>query len=98
MDRVHLVATHEDGSKTTGQAEIAKTEKRIIVPRPPELFVPDEKCSLHEYDPLTDHKPPFPIYVRIGEPAFKWMVGDRYCFDCRERGGTLTPPVYWDEK
>ena len=29
LERVHLVATHEDGSKTTGQAEIAKTEKRI---------------------------------------------------------------------
>ena len=44
LDRIHLVATHEDGSKTTGQAEIAKTEKRIkqleVKPRP-EPAAPD---------------------------------------------------------
>ena len=76
----------------------SKTEKRIMVPRPPELSIPDEKCALHEFDALADFHPPFPIYVRILEPDFTWMVGDRYCFDCRERGGSLTPPNYWDEK
>jgi uncharacterized cofD-like protein len=44
LDRIHLVATHEDGSKTTGQAEIAKSEKRIkqldVKPRP-EPAAPD---------------------------------------------------------
>jgi uncharacterized cofD-like protein len=44
LDRIFLVAEHEDGSKTTGQAEIAKTEKRIkkleIKPRP-EPTAPD---------------------------------------------------------
>ena len=38
LDRIYLVAEHEDGTKTTGQAEIAKAEKRIkkleLKPRP----------------------------------------------------------------
>ena len=29
LDKISLVATHEDGSKTTGQAVISKTQKRI---------------------------------------------------------------------
>ena len=53
LDKIYLVATHEDGSKTTGQAEIAKTEKRIkelmLKPRP-DPVAPDIVKALEEAD------------------------------------------------
>lgn len=53
LDRIHLVATHEDGSKTTGQAEIAKTEKRIqqLALKPtPEPVAQDILTAIEEAD------------------------------------------------
>jgi hypothetical protein len=74
----------------------SKTEKRVVVPRPNDLFVPDEKCLLYEFDPLNWLNGPWPIYVRIDEDTGQELVGDYYCFDCQLRGGSLTPPDFWE--
>ena len=74
----------------------SKTEKRVVVPRPNDLFVPDEKCMLIEFDPLNWLNGPWPIYVRIDEETGQELVGDYYCFDCQLRGGSLTPPDFWE--
>ncbi|MBI3828171.1 MAG: YvcK family protein [Planctomycetes bacterium] len=53
LDRIFLVAEHEDGTKTTGQALIAKTEKRIkrLELKPaPEPVAEDIKKALEEAD------------------------------------------------
>jgi len=53
LDRVFLVAEHEDGTKTTGQALIAKTEKRIkrLELKPtPEPVAADIKRAIEEAD------------------------------------------------
>lgn len=53
LDRVLLVATHEDDSKTTGQALISKTAKRIkkLELRPdPESIAPDIAKAIEEAD------------------------------------------------
>jgi hypothetical protein len=43
---------------------------------------------------MFDFKSPFPINIRYGGSG-EWMTGDIYCFDCRERGGSLEPPEFW---
>lgn len=53
LDRIFLVAEHEDGTKTTGQALIAKTEKRIkrLELKPaPEPIAEDIKKAIEEAD------------------------------------------------
>lgn len=53
LDKVSLVATHEDDSKTTGQAVISKTQKRIkrLELRPePEPIAPDIIQAIKEAD------------------------------------------------
>jgi uncharacterized cofD-like protein len=53
LDKVSLVATHEDGSKTTGQAVISKTQKRIksLELRPdPEPLAEDIVTAIEEAD------------------------------------------------
>lgn len=53
LDRIFLVADHEDGTKTTGQAQIAKSEKRIkrleLKPKP-EPAAPDILRAIEEAD------------------------------------------------
>jgi hypothetical protein len=73
----------------------SKTEKRIFVPRPGELAVTDEICPLHVFEAMYDFKHPFPIPIRYDENGV-WYTGDRYCFDCRKRGGALEPPEFWE--
>ncbi|MEI6232973.1 MAG: gluconeogenesis factor YvcK family protein [Planctomycetota bacterium] len=53
LDKISLVATHEDGSKTTGQAVISKTQKRIktLELRPdPEPLAADIVTAIEEAD------------------------------------------------
>jgi hypothetical protein len=71
------------------------TEKRIVVPRPNDLMVPDEGCVLTPFDPMI-HKGPFPIYIRIDEKSGELLTGSQYCFNCTERGGSLEPPDFWE--
>ena len=73
----------------------SKTEKRIVVPRPNELFVMDYKCYLFEFDP-EEYKAPWPVYIRFDEENKIEYTGPLECFDCRARGGSLTPPNFWE--
>jgi hypothetical protein len=74
----------------------SKTEKRLVVPRPNALFVPDEKCIIILFDPLAWANGPWPVYIRIDEDTGDALTGDHYCFDCQLRGGSLIPPDFWE--
>ena len=74
----------------------SKTEKRLVVPRPNDLFVPDEKCSIYEFDPTKRLHGPWPVYIRIDDRTGFELTGRPYCFDCQLRGGSLTPPDFWE--
>lgn len=74
------------------------TKKRIYVNRPPIPFyynicTPDFDLRFVEFYPESA----WPIY--IDDIMFDgWALGTEYgCFDCREDGGSITPPDFWEE-
>ncbi len=68
----------------------------MVVPRPNDLIVPDEKCILIVFDPIAWANGPWPVYIRIDEDNGDALTGDHYCFDCQLRGGSLIPPDFWE--
>ena len=77
------------------------TEKRILVDGIRELIYPPIPCTLDTIDnPIN--KPPFlsiPFYLISLSPLGSgppYGVGGSLCFDCRNGGGDIVKPEYWE--
>jgi len=97
VGNIHSVVNSEE--KVLGYFTVAgMTNKRIFVNRPPIPFyynicTPDYDLRFIEFYPEST----WPIY--IDDIMFTgWALGENNtCFDCREEGGTLTPPDFWED-
>ena len=72
------------------------TEDRSFFNPPPELNVQLPVCGL-DYDGLRFPPPPeeWPVFVTTGEGGL--ATSGSACLDCREAGGSITPPEFWEE-
>lgn len=70
-----------------------KTEQRIFVPRIPDLPVPGDNCEAVEFDPIIHEKNRYFFVDDIGD---KIMTGIDFCFNCLLKGGSTTPPDFWE--
>lgn len=74
------------------------TEQRIFVPKIDTLRILDHACEMVPYNPLFHADGPFPRYLYMDPMTGVLMTGESRCFDCRERGGELDPPDFWELK
>ena len=76
-----------------------QTEKRIFVDRPEEVETPFSYCSLNYmlagFLGLVPEER-WPIYIYEDDTGAMGVANDA-CFDCRELGGTLIEPEFWEE-
>lgn len=70
-----------------------KTEQRIFIPRINSLPVPGDYCETVEFDPIV-HKNN--RYFFVDEFNGKIMTGIDFCFNCLLKGGSTTPPDFWE--
>jgi hypothetical protein len=77
------------------------TEKRIFVDGVRELIYPPVPCNLDTID-RPENKPPYlpiPFYLISLSPMGAgppYGVGGSLCFDCRNGGGVIEKPGYWE--
>lgn len=73
------------------------SEKRIFVPSPTEFPVKTNKCPPYEVgvDSLPWKLVPPGSWIIDNFDGFFYSAPD-ICFDCRERGGYLTRPSFWE--
>ena len=74
-------------------------EKRVYVNRPTEFSLPPTNCilDLEGYESLF--LPPVPtgeVLVTVTEDSSRAIAGGG-CIDCRQLGGVITPPDWWEE-
>ena len=74
----------------------SQTEQRIFVSCIDSLETFDPICVLEEYDPRFHDQGPFPRYIFLDYAREKIYTGSNYCFNCTLRGGSTTPPDFWE--
>ena len=81
----------------------AQTQKRIYVNRPsPPVLMLYSVCYLTQNDfeefgwMMAGGPPPWPLYVTEG-PGGARALPNQQCIDCRQKGGKLEPPDFWEE-
>jgi hypothetical protein len=98
--------TSHPGETVLGYFMVSSTvQKRIFVPRNFDFTIYSPACGLYDYNSgeLDDllrrfRKSDYPIFlVNLSlTEAGPWDFAEQYCFDCRELGGTLTKPDFWE--
>ncbi|KKL99477.1 hypothetical protein LCGC14_1814030 [marine sediment metagenome] len=77
------------------------TEKRIYIEEHFPFHIHDYDCTpfaVNQWNPLYMYTAAdYPIYLLIRDPYLRSydMAGD-VCFDCREGGGSTSPPDFWE--
>lgn len=70
-----------------------KTEQRIFVSRIPSLPVPGDYCEAVEFDPIVHEKN---RYFYVDDISGQILTGADFCFNCLLKGGSTTPPDFWE--
>jgi len=73
-----------------------KTDQRIFVPRDHTLPVNGDYCEAVEFNPQIHGDGPFPRYVYLDAVRSQALTGADFCFDCRLKNGSTTPPDFWE--
>jgi hypothetical protein len=73
-------------------------EKRIFVDEALDIWIPRYDCKLDTIQGVEDLGIEFPYYLFSLAPEGPnppFLTGDKYCWDCRIRGGTNHKPDFW---
>ncbi len=88
---------NDDGDRVLGYFWTSSmTQTRIFVTHPEELDVDINWCPVEPLDMEVHKTGPFPMAIIVNKATGERFTGSLTCFDCTRRGGSTTPPSFWE--